>query len=69
MKNMIRLAMLVWILTLIGCGKNEGEIRVIQDRITCSDINHNLCSSESMSCRRVDYYSSQWDCTVVVVEE
>lgn len=70
----MKLIMIAFAMTLIGCGKGEvaGEktIRVIEETITCGYATPNTCSNNRMVCRRENFRAEEWHCTLVLeVEE
>lgn len=65
---------------LSGCGKGDvdGEktIRVVSERIKCDYYTPDVCSSNRMTCQRVNNINSarvgnglEWDCTLVLEEK
>ena len=73
-RNMIIVMVLVVALgALTGCGKdvdlNTKTVTFVQETITCTPNNPNVCSNDRLTCIRTNYYSQEWECTLVVEEE
>ena len=60
---------IVLVMLLVSCGQEPdgtSNVNVMKEKITCNT--NDVCSSERMTCTRVDYYSDEWDCIVFVTD-
>ena len=58
---------------LVGCGKDADldtkTVTFVQETITCTPDTPNVCSNDRLTCIRANYYSQEWECTLVVEKE
>ena len=65
MKKLLSLAALLILLT--SCGSKEAEKPIIlEDTLRCF---HDVCSNQRMSCRKINYYSNELKCVLVLSEK
>ena len=63
----MRELLLLGVALLVGCGadpKDTKEKLVLHDKIVCNA--NDVCAGEYVTCVRANYYSREWNCSVLM---
>lgn len=72
MINMLVLMAFVMLIGIAfsGCGTHvdgERKLKIVEETITCTS--DTTCSNDRLICQRINYYSQEWHCTLILDED